>query len=363
MADLKYVLKRLKDLNWKQMLEKINNVRQKTGMSRLRIFNDMRRCAVLYGAGYMDYDLFEMYNLTDEQRDTYLTRGRNNAIVVKYCDKSVWHLFQNKKEFNALFADYVKREWISPRDASKEEVLDFIARHEVFMAKPDTGGCGRGIEKIHRDDYASVDELYDYLVSSDQDFELEEVIIQHPAVAAINPYSINTVRLVTLLTTEDGESFVQLPEEEREAAKAKLVPHVITTFFRIGTGKKCVDNFNSGGMCAPVDVETGTVLEVAIDKKKNVYTHHPETGTAIKGFTFPDWEQAKAMCLDAAMRVPEMGYVGWDIGFTPDGPILVEGNEFPGHDIYQLPVQTPDKIGMMPRFDFSYMKKDKEVSE
>jgi len=28
----------------------------------------------------------------------------------------------------------------------------------------------------------------------------------------------------------------------------------------------------------------------------------------------------------------------------------VEGNNFPGHDIYQLPEHTPDKIGMYPKF-------------
>ena len=112
MADLKYVLKRLRDMDYKAFLKKIEAVREKTGMSRLRIFNDMRRCAVLYGAGYMDYDLFEMYDLTDEQRDTYLTRGRNNALVVKYCNKDVWHLFQNKDEFCELFKEYVKRDWL-----------------------------------------------------------------------------------------------------------------------------------------------------------------------------------------------------------------------------------------------------------
>ena len=35
------------------------------------------------------------------------------------------------------------------------------------------------------------------------------------------------------------------------------------------------------------------------------------------------------------------------------GPVFVEGNEFPGHDIYQLPLHVPEKIGMMPKFDFS----------
>ena len=74
------------------------------------------------------------------------------------------------------------------------------------------------------------------------------------------------------------------------------------------------------------------------------------TGTPIKGFQFPDWEKAIELVLGAAREIPQMAYVGWDIAFTPDGPCLVEGNNFPGHDIYQLPEHTPDKIGVYPKF-------------
>ena len=77
---------------------------------------------------------------------------------------------------------------------------------------------------------------------------------------------------------------------------------------------------------------------------------NPATGAPIKGFTFPDWDRAVELVKSAAQVVPEVGYVGWDVCFTPEGPCLVEGNQFPGHDIYQLPVHTPDKIGIMPRF-------------
>lgn len=48
-----------------------------------------------------------------------------------------------------------------------------------------------------------------------------------------------------------------------------------------------------------------------------------------------------------------MGYTGWDVAITPDGPLFVEGNEFPGHDIYQLPEHTPNKIGIMSKFQLN----------
>ena len=308
---------------------KVNTVHEKTNKNRISIFLDMTKCAKRYGAGYMDYDLFEMYNLTDEQRDTYITRGRNNALISKYNNKAYFHIFENKDEFNEKFDKYIKRDWVKVKGTDKEKVLNFIEKHSIFMAKPIDGGCGKGIEKINVSDYNSTEELYNYLNTSNANFELEEVIKQNEEVSKIYPGAINTVRVVTILKDN--------------------VPHVICAYFRIGNGK-FVDNFNSGGMVAPIDVETGIVQDRAIDKNKILYENHPATGTPIKGFKFPYWNEALEMCKEAAKVVPQMAYVGWDVGFTPDGPLFVEANEFPGHDIYQLPEHTPDKIGMMPKF-------------
>lgn len=348
MGNIRYICKRLKSLDWKAMGEKINSIHNKTNKSKLGILIDMQRCAIKYGAGYMDYDLFEMYNLTPEQRETYITRGRNNVFVTKYCDKDYLHYFMNKDEFNTIFKDYIKRDWIKVNNTKKEDVIEFMKKHQTFMAKPIDGGCGHGIEKINIDKYSSLDELYNYLIEEGKNFELEELLIQHPDVSAIYPDAINTVRVVTIVTTKEGKSILTIPKEERK--NVELVPHIICTYFRIGNGK-FVDNFNSGGMVAPVDENTGIVSQVAIDKKKNVYDNHPQTGKQIKGFKFPYWEEALNMCKEACKVIPEMGYVGWDVCFTPNGPVFVEGNEFPGHDIYQLPEHTPEKIGMMPKFN------------
>lgn len=326
-----YVFRRLLDMNYKAMFKKVNDLHKKTGKSHLFLLRDMQKCAVNYGAGYMDYDLFEMYNLTDAQRDTYLTRGRNNALIRKYNNPEFVHVFNNKDEFNEKFDAFLNRDWVLVKEENREAVLEFLAKHPRFIAKPVDGCCGKGVEIYDTADFGGGEQMLAYLLQQEQAVELEELIIQNEEVAAVYPDAINTVRTVSI--TKDG------------------VAHIICTYFRIGNGGRHVDNFNSGGMVAPVDEKTGIVKDRAIDKQKNLYANHPQTGSAIKGFRFPQWEQAMEMVKQAAVMVPEMGYVGWDVAFSVNGPVLVEGNNFPGHDIYQLPQHTPDKIGMMEKFN------------
>ena len=328
MRNIKYVISRLSKVDYKTMLKKVNAIHNKTGKSRIRILLDIKDCAVKYGAGYMDYDLFEMYNLTDAERDTYITRGRNNNLIAKYNQKDYAHIFRNKDEFNEKFDKYLKREWIKVNGTPKKNVIEFMKKHKTFMAKPVDGGCGKGIEKIDTSKYNTLEEIYKYLTKN-HNFELEEIIEQNKVVGKIYPNSINTIRVVTILKDN--------------------TPHIICAYFRIGNGRY-VDNFNSGGMVAPVDEKTGIVQDRAIDKNKELYEIHPITLEKIKGFQIPEWDKVLNMCKEATKVVPQMAYVGWDVGISKNGPVLVEANEFPGHDIYQLPEHTPNKIGMMPKF-------------
>ena len=165
MPNIRYLIKRISKMDYGNMIKKINSIHKKTGKKRIYIFNDIRKCAVKYGAGYSDYDLFEMYNLSDEERDTYITRGRNNDLVKKYNNQEYNHIFRNKVEFNKTFEEFVKRDFIEVNSSSKEELKNFIKKHKVFMAKPVSGTCGKGIEKINADDYNNLDEIIDYLTS------------------------------------------------------------------------------------------------------------------------------------------------------------------------------------------------------
>ena len=329
MGKIKYLVQRIAKMDKKSMFEKIDSIHKKTGKAKIGLFFDIIYCGFRYGAGYMDYDLYEMYNLNKKQRNTYLTRGRNNAINKKYNNYEYVHKVESKDEFNVNFNKYLKRDWIKVDDATKEDVISFLNKHSEFMAKPIDGCCGKKIEKLKTSDYDSLDKLYEYL--KNKNFILEEIIVQHPDLSRLYPYSINTLRVVSIL--KDGQV------------------NIISTCLRIGNGKNFVDNFNSGGMVVPVDEKTGIISKPAIDKNKNLYTEHPVTKVKIEGFKIPCWEEAMNMVKSAGTIIPQVGYVGWDVGFTPDGPVLVEANDFPGHDLYQLPEHTPDKIGMWPKLE------------
>ena len=103
-------------------------------------------------------------------------------------------------------------------------------------------------------------------------------------------------------------------------------------------------------MAARIDLESGKLLTVGADKAGNTYTQHPITGTDIIGFTIPYWEEAKAMCMEAARKVPEMRFIAWDVAITADGPTFIEGNSFPSHAVPQFAAHYPDGIGILPEF-------------
>jgi hypothetical protein len=42
--------------------------------------------------------------------------------------------------------------------------------------------------------------------------------------------------------------------------------------------------------------------------------------------------------MDAARVVPQVRYVAWDVAVSRDkGPLLIEGNDYPGQDVTQYP--------------------------
>lgn len=339
MPNISYLMKRLKNMNYKSMFDRVNIVKTKCDKSKFGIFIDMVWCGLRYGAGYVDYDVIGFYKLNSYQRSTMLTRGINNKFVKELNEKEYWHIFNNKNEFNDMFNEYLKRDYIFPISEKKEDTIKWLQNHEIFFAKPNDGQCGKNIEKISTSDWnGDFEKLYAHLIENKLEL-LEEPVIQCEEMNKLNPSSVNTIRMVSVMNKNSDVT-------------------ILATFSRIGNGK-CVDNFNSGGMTAKIDVGTGKIIEDAVNKEGKIFENHPITGTKIKGFQIPYWDESKEMVKKAAKLSPHVRYVGWDVGMSENGPVLIEGNQFPGHDIYQVAEKIGENdIGVLPMFEEAMKNKE-----
>lgn len=223
-------------------------------------------------------------------------------------------LFRQKNRFNDTFRDFIRRDWLYIPDHSRDEIASFFAAHDRVFLKAGSGSRGNSISVLTG---AQVDPAAFYDEYAGQDFLLEAPIRQHPALAALNPASVNTIRFIA----------------------ARHGDHVapVGAGLRCGGGGQVVDNFHHGGTAYPLDLETGIVTARGIDLDGHPILRHPVTGHIMPGFQVPHWDAVLDTIRRAAVLVPHIGYVGWDVAVTEDGPELVEGNvNYPGNTIIQL---------------------------
>ena len=315
-----YLFKRIIGLDYKNMFKIAKKISKKTHKNKFLIIIDMIKCGFKYQAGYYDYLEFEFYLLNDKQRSTYLTRGKNNEIIRKYNNKEKAYQFDDKQVFNKMFKQFLGREYIN-LDNNLEEFKQFLKNKKEIIVKPLDGEGGKGVEKIKVN--SDIEKLYQKLINNNQTL-VEEVIKQHKQMNKLYDKSVNTLRMFTFV--KDGKAYF------------------LQAILKIGNGG-VIDNFSSGGMYTFVD-NNGVVLAPAIDQDDNYFEKHPLTNEKIVGFKVPLFNEAVELVRKAALIVPDMAYVGWDVALGEDKPILVEGNWFPG--VFQMkPSFKENKDGIL----------------
>ena len=156
----------------------------------------------------------------------------------------------------------------------------------------------------------SIAEWTQELLQVPEGWLLEEYLPQHPALAAINASSVNTIRIWVM---EQGGEF-----------RARYA------ILRIGRVGSQVDNISSGGFACVVDMATGC-LQSGLDFRRphQPISHHPDTGTELAGRQLPFWHEALELGSKALSVFPEMRFAGLDVAITPTGPAMIELNVFP----------------------------------
>ncbi|QYH36059.1 sugar-transfer associated ATP-grasp domain-containing protein [Salinibacterium sp. M195] len=327
MKRIRHYVSRLVSLDVSNMLAVARAINSRSRTPVLIILLDMVWCSLVYQTGYLDYEEFEFNTLSRAERRTWITSGNANSIVVKYNQRDFRERFNDKPTFNAIFSEWLGREWLDLRVASEEDFVRFVSVHDPIMVKVVDSMSGAGIEKHSGSQLADAHALYRQLMENRQ-FLVEAFIEQHAGMSALCPTSVNSIRMITFF---DGTDV-----------------HVLEAVLRMGNGAE-VDNYNRGGMYTVLDEKTGIAAYGAFDKNANTFINHPQTGMPIVGFQVPLFDQVLNTLDTVARIIPQIPYVGWDVAISTTGPAIIEGNYNTG--VFQMkPSLTGIKTGLLPKF-------------
>lgn len=277
---------------------------------------DMVRSLYRYGSYYSEYFLFGYEGKDADYRASFITEGIRMSFYPRMNKRKNTDILENKYRTYIKFQDFYKREIIrikkeeEPTDAQKEKLEAFAARHEEYVVKPVYAAFGKAVRVEKIADHGLAEDAYE--AYRKDGVVIEEKIEQGEEMARIHPGSVNTLRIPTVI----------VQNEEHEPEVRLFHPSI-----RTGREGSFVDNFSAGGISALIDPESGVIYTDGADKKGHTYACHPDSGVRFRGFQIPQWEEAVAMVKEAAMRIPDNHYCGWDLAFSREhGWCMVEAN-------------------------------------
>lgn len=241
-------------------------------------------------------------------------RGYNRVCILR--DKSV---------FAAFVSETVGKQYAVPVLASTDGRLanvycgdrikleDYLntRKEKDTILKKVNGECGDGVylltfENGWRVNHHTV-KLSEFISEIEKsEYIIQDRVVQHKKLDRINPSCVNTIRFVTILDKKK---------------KAQEFAH----FLRIGVGDSVKDNRATGGYAVNI-LPDGVLAARAIGHHDSI-VKHPDTGTVFEGFQLPFWPEVRELVKRVHEQLPDIKSIGWDVAITPDGPVLIEGND------------------------------------
>ncbi len=170
-------------------------------------------------------------------------------------------------------------------------------------------------------------------------YMVEERLKPHPDLAVFAPGVLQTARILTLA------------EEGRDV-------QILAAALRISSGNSPVDNASQGNILAPIDLTTGRLGRAIMSRLNPLsISDHPVTGARIEGSLLPDWRETLDLVRSAARAMPFNPILGWDIGFSSTGPVIIEAN-----DMWESSgIQAAHRRGLLDTALGDYLKRENQI--
>lgn len=324
-----YLAYYLRSLDKKKFFHFFSYANKTLGHSWCSLGSQVIKSVYQYNIGILDYFYFRFFEKSNTEKKRWAGTGFMYEYQLKMNPKNARELLENKIQFLKHYHQFIIRQFVELKGTENKKIeIEHLLKNPAgkIVLKNATGQVGAEVEIINCAEFTPK-RLLDY--AHEHQYNLaEEFVIQHPALMALSPSGLNTVRI-----------FSQIHNNKVEFLGARL---------RLSVNSP-VDNMAAGNIAAPVDIETGIVSGPGVysDITKEDEAYHPVTGKEIVSFQIPFWKETLEMVTQAALDADGNLSVGWDIAITAKGPELIEGN----HNWCKLLWQLPVKQGLKPMLE------------
>lgn len=250
--------------------------------------------------------------------DLYYTelqpRANNWKLMSTYGNKNMCDiLFPKEIQPRAILKNMNGFFYFDGGPVSREEAVEKCRNIGDVVFKPSGASKGEGVRRVIISDGRAEgsDLTFEQLLDIyRKDFIVQEAVRQHALMSALNPTSVNTIRILTYRSESE-------------------VLHIYSVV-RIGRKGSVIDNQSAGGISTTID-EHGRLGKYAFGGSDEDNVTHTDTGIELDGYQLPSYDLAIDLVKKLHLHLPFFRLVGWDISIDEDGfPKLIEFNTKPG---------------------------------
>jgi len=247
-------------------------------------------------------------------KDFYTVELRPRANVYPfqeaYDDKNIYDMILGGENIvHTILKNMNGYYYYEGKPVSEEDAINLCQNMDKVIIKPAMKNQGNGVKlltvtkgktNLEGKTIGEVFKLYKH------NFLIQERVKQHKDLAALNPTSVNTLRILTY----------------RSGMEVLLVYSVI----RIGRSGQVIDNQCAGGISTTI-TNDGKLGKAAYGGYSEDNVLKTDTGIILDGYQLPSYDKAIEFVKRLHMKLPYFNIIGWDVSIEENGePILIEYN-------------------------------------
>ncbi len=305
----------------------IKLIRKKSKKNSVFLLFDMIISYFKYGVNYEEYRLFGFYNMKRELKSTYMSKKIHNKLGKYLYDKKHFDLLNNREKFHNRFKEYLNHEFYNIKEVSFKRFEEFVLKKREVIVRSNNLGDEKNTTILNVKDFKSPAFLLDKARKSGL-IIAEAKIKQNKVFNGINPNSMNTVNIVSLVSDERV--------------------NIISSYVKFGVNDKYKYDVDSvKHMTGLIDEKSGQVKGKFLLDDEFV-SEHPISKVKLSGLEIPFYREMRETVKVLASELDESKEIEWVFVISDKRIYLTDALVW--NDYVTVQALSKNKEGLLPYY-------------